>query len=343
MINTKLNPKNWIGIIQLLLLFLLIQPSLAQYQENLKISSESSTSEVCPAPQDVMFTIYDEFSNDLETPSTTTYMTIEWTAVQQAINYKVSVTFDNSATYNYTSNTNIINFPLQGQQKRANHIEVCVTTICDNNLKSNPTCVDRNLTTIATISPVYGANSNPIAQEVLTQVQQGLACEAVSFCKLCDNKKLAIPYQKNDSLMVVLQHLSQNTGNISKSVYCDNLLNLLNNNFKLSGIIQMSCMPSTAKYTLQINHNSKMITLSPQISPNPFTTHTQIHYELQEKSSIHFHLFDLLGQPIQHISKNQSKGKQNLLIDGSDLASGIYYYKFIVNGVQHQGKLIKID
>lgn len=63
--------------------------------------------------------------------------------------------------------------------------------------------------------------------------------------------------------------------------------------------------------------------------PNPFNSETIISYELPVKNYIKIYLYDVLGRLVKVIiNENQSAGKYSVKLDGTDLASGIYFVKF---------------
>ena len=66
--------------------------------------------------------------------------------------------------------------------------------------------------------------------------------------------------------------------------------------------------------------------------PNPFNPKTIIKYKIQKTSHVDLILYNNLGQNINILySGNQNPGTYNIEFDGSNLPSGIYYYKIITN------------
>jgi beta-glucosidase len=62
--------------------------------------------------------------------------------------------------------------------------------------------------------------------------------------------------------------------------------------------------------------------------PNPFNPNTTITYDLPEYSHVSISLFNMLGQEVEEIiNQSQQAGRYSIQFDGSNLPSGIYYYR----------------
>ncbi len=62
--------------------------------------------------------------------------------------------------------------------------------------------------------------------------------------------------------------------------------------------------------------------------PNPFNPSTKINYSIKNKSFVTLKIFDVLGRAVQTlINKEQSQGNYEVEFDGSNLTSGIYFYR----------------
>jgi len=67
--------------------------------------------------------------------------------------------------------------------------------------------------------------------------------------------------------------------------------------------------------------------------PNPFNPETRIRYELEKRSQIQLTLHDINGKTIRVLSEGaQSAGQHQYILNGSDLASGVYMYR-LTDGV----------
>jgi parallel beta-helix repeat protein len=61
--------------------------------------------------------------------------------------------------------------------------------------------------------------------------------------------------------------------------------------------------------------------------PNPFNPFTTIHYKLPNAAHVTIEVFDIMGQKVQTlINEQKPAGEYNLLLNGKDLSSGIYFY-----------------
>jgi hypothetical protein len=62
--------------------------------------------------------------------------------------------------------------------------------------------------------------------------------------------------------------------------------------------------------------------------PNPFNPTTTIRFGLKKPSKVLLTLFDTLGQTVLILAdKYYDSGIHELVLDGSELSSGVYYYE----------------
>jgi hypothetical protein len=62
--------------------------------------------------------------------------------------------------------------------------------------------------------------------------------------------------------------------------------------------------------------------------PNPFNPGTTISYYIQKTGFVSLKVYDIMGREIAHLVNNiQTQGTKEITFNGSNLASGIYYYK----------------
>jgi len=74
--------------------------------------------------------------------------------------------------------------------------------------------------------------------------------------------------------------------------------------------------------------------------PNPFNPKTQIKFNLNNSGYVALDLFDIRGAKIQSlINEHHEAGSHEFTLDGSSLASGVYFYSLTVNGNTKTRKL----
>lgn len=76
--------------------------------------------------------------------------------------------------------------------------------------------------------------------------------------------------------------------------------------------------------------------------PNPFTTSTTIEYNLQQPATVLITIYNHLGEQIEIIQQNQTKGKQLISWDATGLPSGVYFCEIETNVGIQTIKLIKL-
>ncbi|MAT59937.1 MAG: hypothetical protein CMF23_18345 [Ignavibacteriae bacterium] len=75
--------------------------------------------------------------------------------------------------------------------------------------------------------------------------------------------------------------------------------------------------------------------------PNPFNPITTISYEVPEDGFVSLLVYDLLGNEIQElVSENQKAGRYNIQFNGSQLSTGVYFYKLLINDKKAVKKMI---
>ncbi|MBN2425082.1 MAG: T9SS type A sorting domain-containing protein [Calditrichaceae bacterium] len=76
--------------------------------------------------------------------------------------------------------------------------------------------------------------------------------------------------------------------------------------------------------------------------PNPFNPGTTIRYFLPEKSKVTLEVFDITGRKVKILTDTEaSVGEHTINFDGSDLSSGIYFYRLITsNGFMQNKKML---
>ncbi|HVO72383.1 MAG TPA: sugar-binding protein [Ignavibacteriaceae bacterium] len=75
--------------------------------------------------------------------------------------------------------------------------------------------------------------------------------------------------------------------------------------------------------------------------PNPFNPATTIQFSLPENSNIRLVLYDILGREVKVIAKGEYKpGNYKVMLDASNLASGVYFYRLETNNFVSAKKLM---
>jgi len=75
--------------------------------------------------------------------------------------------------------------------------------------------------------------------------------------------------------------------------------------------------------------------------PNPFNPETIINYELGIKNFINLKIFDAAGKEVAVlVNENQNAGKYSVAFDGSNLASGLYFYELTAGDFKETKRMI---
>ena len=82
---------------------------------------------------------------------------------------------------------------------------------------------------------------------------------------------------------------------------------------------------------LKVEDNQVPATFSlSQNYPNPFNPTTVIHYTVPKTSLVNLSVFNLLGQEVKTlVNEEKSPGEYEVRFDGSNLPSGIYFYRLV--------------
>lgn len=79
-----------------------------------------------------------------------------------------------------------------------------------------------------------------------------------------------------------------------------------------------------------------------QNHPNPFNPTTIISFDLPQESKATITIYNITGQKLTEITRSFSAGINSFEWDGSDYASGIYYYKIETEGFAQTKKMMLI-
>ena len=89
-----------------------------------------------------------------------------------------------------------------------------------------------------------------------------------------------------------------------------------------------------------LNGNPNVFSLS-QNYPNPFNPVTVINYSIPENSVINIKVYDILGREVKHlVNEYKPAGNYSVSFDGSNLSSGVYFYKLEAGNFSEIKKMI---
>lgn len=95
---------------------------------------------------------------------------------------------------------------------------------------------------------------------------------------------------------------------------------------------------ATIKYSQSIGIRQLSSLIPEQFSlsqnfPNPFNPVTKINYDVTHAGRVSLIVFDILGRYVTTlVNENQSPGTYQVELDGSNLSSGVYFYKLETDG-----------
>jgi hypothetical protein len=77
--------------------------------------------------------------------------------------------------------------------------------------------------------------------------------------------------------------------------------------------------------------------------PNPFNPATVIEYQLSSASYVKLIVYDMYGKEIKTlVNENESAGTYRTSFDGTNLSSGIYFYRLETEGYRETKKMILV-
>ncbi len=99
----------------------------------------------------------------------------------------------------------------------------------------------------------------------------------------------------------------------------------------ITGIETGSNTPLPSHYALSQNY------------PNPFNPTTVISYELPSRSFVSLEVYDVLGREVKTmVDEEEPAGIHETIFNGSDLASGVYFYKLQAGGYVKVNKMMML-
>lgn len=102
--------------------------------------------------------------------------------------------------------------------------------------------------------------------------------------------------------------------------------------------------PSNIKATYSTDEGALPVTYRLyQNYPNPFNPLTTIRYEVPTRADVKLTIYNVLGQEVRVVvDKTQNAGRYSVNIDGRELSSGLYFYKFQANAYSKIRKMLLI-
>ena len=90
-------------------------------------------------------------------------------------------------------------------------------------------------------------------------------------------------------------------------------------------------------YTQPLNHAFALM----QNYPNPFNPRSKIKYQIAKAGQINLSVYDILGRKISElVNEYMSPGTYEIEFNGSDLSSGVYFYRLNVGEYSSTKKFI---
>lgn len=105
-------------------------------------------------------------------------------------------------------------------------------------------------------------------------------------------------------------------------------------NIEKLGLVTTNGSPQQpTKYGLAIRSIEPQMMRVEQNYPNPFRKQTTIRYSIPEQKHVTLEVFDILGRKVATlVNKSQPEGIYPKLFEAENLASGIYFYRLIIDG-----------
>ncbi len=117
-----------------------------------------------------------------------------------------------------------------------------------------------------------------------------------------------------------------------------------------NGLVQVACQLGGIYFiqfdiptNIEKNVSNEIDCFLSQNYPNPFNPTTSINYTIKESGIVQVRVFNLLGEEIKVlVNKYQKAGYYNLVFDGVNIPSGVYFYKIIIGDFSETKKMLII-
>lgn len=74
--------------------------------------------------------------------------------------------------------------------------------------------------------------------------------------------------------------------------------------------------------------------------PNPFNPTTYIRYDIPQSSQVTIKVYDILGKEVFSFNEYKQAGSYEVQFDGTNFASGMYFYSLEANGYKDVKKMV---
>lgn len=174
-----------------------------------------------------------------------------------------------------------------------------------------------------------------------------------SYVDLVDSFYLDVKQLRSDTLIQVKKY-NVSLSNPGISLYLSGLLpgdkiklratitdtSIFNNSdhYPDTGWVTMNVLPPILNVDSDYAHLAYELA---QNYPNPFNPITRIKYQIPEPAFVTIKVYDVLGNEIETLMREEKiAGSHELEFDGSELTSGIYYYRFTSESFSQTKKMI---
>jgi len=138
------------------------------------------------------------------------------------------------------------------------------------------------------------------------------------------------------------QWYNVNTGIVNGATSQNFIPTIIGDYYTIVTINGCSSSNSNNIYISNVGINEQFIdSLEIQILPNPFSDKTTIIYTLTHEEKVELSIYTVMGLEIaKPVDEKQPKGKQIIILDASNLSTGIYFYRLKAGNETKTGKII---
>ena len=137
------------------------------------------------------------------------------------------------------------------------------------------------------------------------------------------------------------------TPNDSTDIYVDDIISLtsLSDGNIIAGTrnhgLYITCNPIINSITNSNQSEFKFILA--QNYPNPFNPSTTINYQIPSAGLVTIKIYDVLGREIETlVNEEKGVGRYKVEFNGSNLASGLYFYRITSNNYSDTKKMVLV-